>query len=116
SVLGFGPAIGWRVSMFVAGLVCLVAGVAYYFLPQDAREGNFRQWRAAGKLPPAKKSGGSLRQVCADYRVWALALIYGACFGMELTIDNIAALYFTDRFGLGVTAAGCAAGAFGLMN
>jgi len=54
--------------------------------------------------------------VCCDYRVWALALIYGACFGIELTIDNIAALYFTDHFGLGVTAAGFAAGTFGMMN
>jgi NNP family nitrate/nitrite transporter-like MFS transporter len=116
SVLGLGPAIGWRLSMFVAGLVCLLAGIAYYFLTQDAPEGNFRDLRAAGKLPPARASGGNLKEVCGDYRVWALALIYGACFGIELTIDNIAALYFTDRFGLGVTAAGLAAGAFGMMN
>jgi NNP family nitrate/nitrite transporter-like MFS transporter len=116
SVLGFGPAIGWRLSMFVAGLVCLLAGVAYFFLTQDAPEGNFRELRAAGKLPPMKTSGGNLWEVCSDYRVWILALIYGACFGIELTIDNIAALYFTDRFGLGVAAAGLAAGAFGLMN
>src|SRR6476659_6325383 len=116
SVLGLGPAIGWRLSMFVAGLVCLLAGVAYYFLTQDAPEGNFRELRAAGKLPPIRKSGGNLWEVCRDYRVWALALIYGACFGIELTIDNIAALYFTDRFGLNVTAAGFAAGAFGMMN
>jgi NNP family nitrate/nitrite transporter-like MFS transporter len=116
SVLGLGPAISWRLSMFVAGLVCLLAGVAYYFLTQDAPEGNFRELRAEGKLPPMKKSGGNVWEVCRDYRVWALALIYGACFGIELTIDNIAALYFTDRFGLGVTAAGFAAGAFGMMN
>jgi NNP family nitrate/nitrite transporter-like MFS transporter len=116
SVLGFGPAIGWRLSMFVAGLVCFLAGVAYYVVTQDAPEGNFRELRAAGKLPSMKKSGGSLWEVCSDYRVWALAVIYGACFGVELTIDNIAALYFTDRFGLGITAAGFAAGAFGLMN
>jgi NNP family nitrate/nitrite transporter-like MFS transporter len=116
SLLGFGPAIGWRLSMFIAGLVCLLAGVAYYFFTQDAPEGNFRDLRAAGQLPPITKSGGNLWEVCRDYRVWALALIYGACFGIELTIDNIAALYFTDRFGLGVTAAGFAAGAFGMMN
>jgi MFS transporter, NNP family, nitrate/nitrite transporter len=116
SALGLGPAMGWRVSMFVAGLVCLLAGIAYYFCTQDAPEGNFRELRAAGKLPTSKKSTGAFWEACRDYRVWALALIYGACFGIELTIDNIAALYFTDRFGLGVTAAGLAAGAFGTMN
>jgi MFS transporter, NNP family, nitrate/nitrite transporter len=116
SVLGLGPAIGWRVSMFIAGLVCLLAGVAYFFCTQDTPEGNFRELRAAGKLPIPKKSTAAFWEACRDYRVWTLALIYGACFGIELTIDNIAALYFTDRFGLGVTAAGLAAGAFGTMN
>lgn len=116
SGLGLGPAIGWRASMFVAGLVCLAAGVAYYCFTQDAPDGNFQDLRAAGRMPPPRKSAASLREVCRDYRVWVLTLIYGACFGIELTIDNIAALYFTDRFGLGVAGAGLAAGAFGTMN
>jgi NNP family nitrate/nitrite transporter-like MFS transporter len=51
-----------------------------------------------------------------DPRVWALFVVYAACFGMELTIDNIAALYFTDNFHLGLTAAGLVAGSFGMMN
>ena len=55
-------------------------------------------------------------EAIADYRVWALFLIYGACFGVELTINNIAALYFHDRFELSVATAGLIAGLFGLMN
>ena len=35
---------------------------------------------------------------------------------MELTINNVAALYFHDRFALGVGLAGVIAGLFGLMN
>jgi NNP family nitrate/nitrite transporter-like MFS transporter len=35
---------------------------------------------------------------------------------MELTIDNIAALYFVDHFQLSVEAAGVVAGTFGMMN
>jgi len=45
-----------------------------------------------------------------------LFVIYGCCFGMELTIDNIAALYFADYFHLALTAAGFVAASFGLMN
>lgn len=116
SLLGFSTAFGWRVSMIVAGLVCLLTGIAYFILTQDAPDGNYRELRAAGKLPPAKKARGEFFAACQDYRVWALFCIYGACFGIELTINNIAALYFTDYFGLGLAAAGFMAACFGLMN
>jgi MFS transporter, NNP family, nitrate/nitrite transporter len=102
--------------MLVAGMTCGLTGVAYYFLTQDAPEGNFRKLRAEGKLPPGKYAAGAFLKASADYRVWLLALIYGACFGIELTIDNIAAIYFVDHFGLGLESAGFAAAAFGMMN
>src|SRR5258708_30093741 len=45
-----------------------------------------------------KKEKVSFWSACADYRVWILFLAYGACFGIEITIDNIASLYFVDNF------------------
>jgi NNP family nitrate/nitrite transporter-like MFS transporter len=102
--------------MFAAGLLCFFTGIAYYYLTQDLPEGNYRELRAAGLLEKPEKLKGSFLAACRDGRVWALFIAYGACFGVELTIDNIAALYFTDYFGLGLTGAGFAAGAFGMMN
>ncbi len=116
TLLGFSQAMGWRLSMLVAGIVCCLTGVAYYFLTQDTPEGNFKELRAANKLPHGKHAAEAFWNACKDYRVWLLAVIYGACFGVELTIDNIAAIYFTDYFGLGLAAAGFAAAAFGMMN
>ena len=55
-VLGFSQHAGWRASMFVAGAVCFLVGIAYYFLTQDAPEGNDKDLRAAGKMPPSKPS------------------------------------------------------------
>jgi len=69
--------------------------------------------RRVSKANIAVKPPGEAR---TDYRVWALFVIYGACFGIELTINNIAALYFHDYFDLGLAAAGMVAGLFGLMN
>ena len=107
----------WRGAMFVAGATCFAAGVAYYFLTQDSPAGNFRELRAAGLIPPRKRTEFSAFWLaCRDVRVWGLAAAYGACFGIELTIDNIAATYFFDRFQLSYASAGLVAGLFGAMN
>ena len=122
--LGLSDAAGWRVAMVLAGATCALVGVAYYFLTQDAPEGNYRALRAAGKLPPKQSVKGSFAAASKDPRVWALFVIYGACFGIELTVNNVLALYFIDYFDFfssmnavrAVQWAGAAAMLFGLMN
>ena len=113
--LGAGQAWGWRMAMVVPGIVMLITGVYYYFLTRDTVDGDFRELRARGEAVSTSMAG-SFAAACRDPRVWALFAIYASCFGMELTIDNIAALYFTDYFHLGLTAAGMVAGSFGMMN
>jgi NNP family nitrate/nitrite transporter-like MFS transporter len=116
TVMGFSAAFGWRASMVVAGAVCLLTGIAYFFLTQDTPEGNYKQLRAEGKMPDVSQASGAFWSACRDHKVWALFVIYGACFGIELTINNMAALYFVDYFSLSLAAAGFTAAAFGLMN
>jgi NNP family nitrate/nitrite transporter-like MFS transporter len=123
-VLGFSTETAWRMAMVMAGLTCAAAGVGYYFLTQDTAEGNFRELRTLGKLAPVRTSGESFIEACRDPRVWALFAMYGACFGIELTINNVAALYFVDYFDefrtmdstRALHTAGLIAGSFGLMN
>ncbi|MFT5208002.1 MAG: NNP family nitrate/nitrite transporter-like MFS transporter [Candidatus Omnitrophota bacterium] len=114
--LGVNQFWGWRIAMVIPGIALFLTGIAYYFLTQDSPEGNFADLRRQNKLPAAKQSKGSFLNACKDHRVWALFLIYGACFGIELTINNIAALYFIDYFSMGLAMAGVLAGLFGLMN
>ncbi|NIR28704.1 MAG: MFS transporter [Gammaproteobacteria bacterium] len=116
-MLGVEEALGWRLAMTVPGVALFLTGIAYYFFTQDAPEGDYRTLRAAGKLPPASNGGvGSFKAAARDYRVWLLFVIYGACFGVELTINNIAAIYYFDYFSLDLKTAGLIAGLFGLMN
>ncbi len=118
-MLGVSEAVGWRLAMVVPGVVLFFTGIAYYLLTQDAPEGDFKDLRASGKLPEsggAKGTWASFATAAKDPRVWALFVIYGACFGVELTINNIAALYFFDSFELDLKTAGLIAGLFGLMN
>lgn len=115
-VFGLAPFWGWRLSMVAAGAVCMLCGFAYARFTQDTPEGNVADLRAAGRLESSAKAKGTFLLACRDYRTWLLFVLYAACFGMELTIKNIAALYFTDYFALGLQAAGAAAAAYGLMN
>lgn len=114
--LGASTRLGWRLAMVVPGVMMLLTGIAYYKLTRDTADGDFAELRAKGQLPIRSGANGAFAAACRDPRVWALFVIYGACFGMELTVDNIAALYFTDYFHLALTAAGLVAGSFGMMN
>ncbi len=114
--LGVNQFWGWRIAMVIPGAALFLTGIAYYFLTQDSPDGNFADLRQKNKLPSAKQAKGSFLNACKDHRVWSLFLIYGACFGIELTINNIAALYFIDYFSMGLKMAGVVAGLFGLMN
>jgi NNP family nitrate/nitrite transporter-like MFS transporter len=114
--LGWGPAWGWRLAMVVPGAALFLSGIAYYLITRDTADGDFRELRAQGVMTARSAANGAFWEACRDRRVWSLAVLYAACFGMELTVDNIAALYFVDYFKLSLQAAGVAAGAFGMMN
>ncbi|MEY4931715.1 MAG: hypothetical protein RLZZ403_35 [Pseudomonadota bacterium] len=114
--MGAGAAWGWRMAMFVPGVALFIAGIAYFFLTKDTADGNFDELRAKGQLGTKANSTAGFWEACRDSRVWALAMLYGCCFGIELTIDNYAALYFTDYFKASLTTAGLLAGTFGMMN
>jgi NNP family nitrate/nitrite transporter-like MFS transporter len=122
--LGFAEESAWRVAMLLAGAVCAVTGVAYFFLTQDAPDGNFRELRASGQLAPKQATKGSFLEACRDRRVWALFAIYGLCFGVELTFASFGALYFADYFDYfkqldivdAARLAGFVAAGYGMMN
>ncbi len=107
---------GWRLAMVMPGLALLATSALYWKLTEDSPDGSYEDLRRSGALASAKTVEGAFLKACSDTRVWALFLIYGACFGVELTINNIAALYFHDYFNLGLASAGMVAGLFGLMN
>lgn len=105
--LGVDKFLSWRLAMVVPGILLFLTGIAYYFLTQDTPQGRSFAPRTGGQ---------ALREASSDYRVWILFLLYGACFGVEVTVDNVAALYFRDSFHLTLKVAGLLAGLIGMMN
>jgi MFS transporter, NNP family, nitrate/nitrite transporter len=116
-VLGVPNALGWRVAMFVPGVLMLIVAGLYWRYAQDCPLGDYRYLRANGVLPEAGKAGGwqVFRAAAGNYRVWMLFVTYAGCFGIELFVHGVAAGYYVDRFGMNLRQAGLAAGSFGLL-
>ena len=95
----------------------LAMAALYWRYARDCPQGNYAELRARGIAIDGGKKGGwdSFRAASANYRVWLLFITYGACFGVELFIHNVAASYYVDRFGLSLGSAGMAAASFGLL-
>src|SRR5450830_834606 len=116
-MLGVSEGFGWRAALIVPGVLMIVMAFVYYRYTQDCPQGNFKELRAAGITIEGGKKGGwdSFKLAAANYRVWLLFITYGACFGIEIFIHNIAATYYVDHFKLTLAQAGMAAGSFGLL-
>jgi MFS transporter, NNP family, nitrate/nitrite transporter len=101
----------WRYAMVVPGVMLLVCAFLYYRYTKDAPEGNYNE--TGYKVDPKKNT---FLIAIKDYRTWILTIAYAACFGVEITVDNFAPIFFTDSFGASLAIAGMCAGIFGWIN
>lgn len=117
-VVAFGVADtqAWRYSMVVAGVICFLMGIVYFFCTQDTPQGNLKDLKASGGFVKAKKDQVSFSTILRDYRVWILFLIYGVSFGIELTVYGTMDDYLQNTFQLKRVTAGNIVLSFALMN
>lgn len=118
AVISFGvaEADAWRYSMVIVGLLCFAMGLVYYFFTQDTPEGNFKELRKKGKHIAVKKDKAGFIDAIKDYRVWILFVVYGVCFGIELTVYGTMDGYLQNTFNLERITAGNIVLSFALMN
>lgn len=116
-MFGVEQALGWRIALLVPGIMMLIVGWMYWKYTQDCPQGNFKELRAQGIQVGSSKKGGVaiLMHAARNYRVWILFGAYAACFGIEIFIHNIVAMYYVEHFSFGLKEAGLAAGIFGLL-
>ena len=116
-MFGVEQAMGWRIALLVPGIMMVIVGILYWKLTQDAPQGNFAELRAQGVQIGSDKKGGVaiLMHAARNYRVWILFGAYAACFGIEIFIHNIIAMYYVNNFSFSLKEAGFAAGIVGLL-
>ena len=101
----------WRYAMLVPGVMLLVCAFLYARYTKDTPAGNYKD--IDYKIDVKKNT---FMIALRDYRTWILTIAYAACFGVEITVDNFAPIFFTDTFSASLAVAGMAAGIFGWIN
>ena len=115
--LGVAEADAWRFSLIIAGVVCFLMGIVYFYFTKDTPEGNFKELKAQGKeIKGKKKDKVGFLEALKDYRVWILFVVYAACFGIELTVYGTMDDYLQNTFSLNRITAGNIVLSFALMN
>ncbi|CAM9297227.1 unnamed protein product [Ectocarpus sp. 6 AP-2014] len=105
----------WRLSFLVPAAIVFFVAIGQVFLADDCPKGNYKELEAHGAMT-RKSSAVSFKKGYSNVNSWIMFAQYAACFGVELTVNNTAANYFSDEFGLSTSKAGMVASLFGLMN
>ncbi|XP_076943198.1 high affinity nitrate transporter 2.7-like [Bidens hawaiensis] len=112
------PSLSWRAAFIVPAMFQAIMALMVLAYGQDLPDCNIKSIKnikKPEKNPKADAFGVFLNGI-TNYRGWVLGLTYGFSFGVELTMDNIIAEYFYDRFGVNMETAGVIAASFGLAN
>mmetsp|Transcript_123 Transcript_123/g.224 ORF Transcript_123/g.224 Transcript_123/m.224 type:complete len:482 (+) Transcript_123:211-1656(+) len=105
----------WRYVSIVPAVVAFGTAVTIYYISDDAPKGNYSELKKHGVMADIS-AAASFRQGAFNFNTWILFVQYACSFGVELTMNNAAALYFKDKFLLSTESAAAVASIFGFMN
>ncbi|KAL1352825.1 hypothetical protein HN51_016804 [Arachis hypogaea] len=103
----------WRLSFIIPAIFQATTGTLVLLYGQDLPSSNHNTKRGTNQKESVFVV---VLRGLSNYRGWVLGLLYASSFGVELTMDNIIAEYFYDRFGVNVQTAGTIAACFGMAN
>mmetsp|Transcript_50958 Transcript_50958/g.101344 ORF Transcript_50958/g.101344 Transcript_50958/m.101344 type:complete len:640 (-) Transcript_50958:608-2527(-) len=104
----------WRLSYLIPLALHIISGVVC-LVSRDLPDGNFGELERSGAKTKSR-SDVVLKVGASNINAWILTLTYGMCFGIELTMNNVAARYFYAYQGLSPQISGICAACWGLMN
>eukprot|EP00816_Leptocylindrus_hargravesii_P002468 CAMPEP_0196804132 /NCGR_PEP_ID=MMETSP1362-20130617/3647_1 /TAXON_ID=163516 /ORGANISM="Leptocylindrus danicus, Strain CCMP1856" /LENGTH=491 /DNA_ID=CAMNT_0042176175 /DNA_START=22 /DNA_END=1497 /DNA_ORIENTATION=+ len=105
----------WRTVCVIPAVVTMCTALWIIWNSDDAPKGNYYEMKVHGAMP-AISAANSFREGAYNMNTWVLFVQYACCFGVELTMNNAAALYFKEEFGQSTESAAAIASIFGWMN
>merc|ERR1719169_225424 len=106
--------LAWRLTFLLPLAMHLITSLIV-LSGRDLPDGDFKELEQSG----AKQKGdGSIvmKVGFSNINAWLMTVAYGMCFGIELTMNNIGALFFHSYFGMSITVAGAIASIWGATN
>lgn len=105
----------WRTVCIVPAVVAVIIGIIVFFITDDAPKGSYKELKRHGNMPEVS-AAASFRSGACNLNTWILFIQYAACLGVELTMNNAAALYYKDEFDQNTESAAALASIFGWTN
>jgi MFS transporter, NNP family, nitrate/nitrite transporter len=105
----------WRFICVIPAVVTFATGVVMYFTTDDLPKGNYSELKKHGTIVEVSATK-SFRTGAMNFNSWVLAFQYACSFGVEITMQNAAALYFKEEFELSTEKAAGIASIFGFFN
>jgi NNP family nitrate/nitrite transporter-like MFS transporter len=122
--MGCAVDLAWRLSLLVPAFFFLLVGLFIWNFSDDCPEGKWCDRIRVVKEEGSKESKWDVfNKAVLNRNTIPLVLLYGCCFGIELFVNNAAALFLYEQFLtdsgeniLTQSTAGLIASMFGLMN
>eukprot|EP00527_Entomoneis_sp_CCMP2396_P007132 CAMPEP_0198142418 /NCGR_PEP_ID=MMETSP1443-20131203/5207_1 /TAXON_ID=186043 /ORGANISM="Entomoneis sp., Strain CCMP2396" /LENGTH=526 /DNA_ID=CAMNT_0043805415 /DNA_START=199 /DNA_END=1779 /DNA_ORIENTATION=+ len=105
----------WRFACIVPASFGFFTSIVIYYIADDCPKGNYSELKKHKSMGDVSVTAN----MCAgatNSNAWFLFIQYACSFGVELTMNNAASLYFRDEFGLSLEAAAAIASVCGSMS
>jgi NNP family nitrate/nitrite transporter-like MFS transporter len=105
----------WRTICIFPATLGIITSYCVIKFTDDHPKGNYSKMKKQNQMGHVGMLK-SFREGAFNVNTWLLFVQYACCFGVEITMNNAAALYFKEEFGLSTESAAAIASIFGWMN
>ena len=106
----------WRTACIFPAMLGFLTAYGVIKYSDDSPKGNFSKLKKLKEMESNVGIWQMFKNGARNINTWILFFQYACCFGVEITMNNAAALYFSEMFDLSTEKAAATASIFGWMN